>query len=73
MKECDNYFPEFEKLMQDRAFFIKNEKGEKMGLNYKIGRKIPENVPKYEKFDTEVLEVTSPQIFRVLIKWMEDM
>ncbi len=24
MRECDSFFPEFEKLMQERAFFIKN-------------------------------------------------
>lgn len=73
MKECDMHFSRFEKLMQDVAFNIKNEKGEKVGLNYKIGRKIPENAPKYEKLDTGVLEITSPQVFRALIKWMEDL
>ena len=41
--------------MQERAFFIKNEKGEKVSLNYKIGRKIAENVPRYKKMDTGVL------------------
>ncbi len=27
MNECDKYFPTFEKLMQEKAFFVKNEKG----------------------------------------------
>jgi hypothetical protein len=56
--------------MQERAFQINDTKGEKIILNYKIGRKIADNVSKYEKFDSDVLEITSPQIFRVLIKWM---
>lgn len=59
--------------MQERAFQINDTKGDKIILNYKIGRKIADNVSKYEKFDSDVLEITSPQIFRVLIKWMEDL
>ncbi len=73
MKECDRNFPLFEKMMQDRAFLVRNQKGEKVSLNYKIGRKISQNVSRYEKLDTGVLEMYSPQIFRVLIKWMEDL
>ena len=42
-------------------------------VNHKIGRKIPETVSKFSENDEEILEITSPEIFRVIIKWVNDM
>ncbi len=36
----------------------------------KIGRKIPDSVEKYYEFDNENMSITSPEIFRVMIKWI---
>lgn len=56
--------------MQEQVFVIDGDDGQKKTLNYKIGRKIPENVPKYTDLDSNSLEINSPEIFRVIIKWM---
>lgn len=59
--------------MQDQVFVIKNERQEIITLNYEIGRKISGNTPTYDMTDTDFLEINNPQIFRVFIKWMEDL
>ena len=48
MDQCDKHFTDFQSMMQDKCFNINNQKGQKASLNYKIGRKIPDNVARYE-------------------------
>ena len=42
-------------------------------MNFKISRKIPENTQKYFPGDSEEFTINSPEIFRVIIKWVDDM
>ena len=43
-------------------------------MNYKIGRKLPDTVPKFNlNDDDEGFKINSPEIFRVIIKWVGDM
>lgn len=62
--------------MEDQVF--KYEEGEGAHkkakiLNYKIGRKIPENTSKFIVDDSEELTINSPEIFRTIVKWVEDL
>jgi hypothetical protein len=41
--------------------------------NFKIGRKIPENISKYMDLDSSNFEIHSPEIFRIMIKWISSM
>lgn len=43
------------------------------GCSFKIGRKISENVSIYPDIESENLEIHSPEIFRVIIKWISSM
>lgn len=63
MEELDDKFPVFKNLMEEKVF--KYEEGEgslkkTKILNYKIGRKIPENTSKFVVDDSEELTINSP-------------
>lgn len=38
-----------------------------------IGRKIPENVDKMNEDEDAQIDLKSPEIFRVIVKWVSDM
>ena len=59
-------------MLNERAFKLKEELDIKLN-KIKIGRKIPDNTEKYFEFGNEDMEITSPQLFRVMIKWIEEM
>ena len=40
---------------------------------FKISRKISENVSTYSDIESDNLEIHSPEIFRVIIKWISSM
>ena len=58
MDELDLKYLKFEALIK------------KIHKQFKIGRKISENTGRYTILDTGTVEVKSPEIARVLIKWM---
>ena len=69
MDELDEKFPIFQSFLQDKVFKTEDKKP----LNFKIGRKIPENTQKYSLDNNAEFTINSPEIFRVIIKWVEDM
>lgn len=44
--EVDTKYPKFQAFLQEKIFNIEIE-NKKRSLNYKIGRKLPENIAKY--------------------------
>ena len=72
MNEVDEHFLSFTSLLNDKIFKLNENKDLKVN-KIKIGRKIPENTEKFYEFGTENMEITSPQLFRVMIKWIEEM
>ena len=69
INQLNSCFPIFEKIIQEQILYVPTEKGPK-ALKYKIGRKISENTPKYTNFGNCSFEIQTPEIFRVLIKWV---
>ena len=69
IEELNSKFPKFQALLQEKVFVT----GENKQLNYKIGRKLPETISKFNLNDDVELTITAPEIFRVIIKWVDDM
>ncbi len=59
MDEIDNNYEKFCNLFQKEIHH-----------NFKVNRKISENTARCSKLDTGVVEITSIQVARVLIKWL---
>lgn len=72
LDELDEKFPIFQNLLQEKVF-VMQEDDKKRQLNFKIGRKIPESTTKYSYNQNDQFLITSPEIFRVIIKWVGDM
>lgn len=57
--ELDTCFPIFQRLLQEKLFTIESE-GKKKSVNYKIGRKLPENVARFTDLNSKSLDIKSP-------------
>ena len=40
---------------------------------YKIGRKLPESTPEYKMDDSVFFHIKTPEMFRVVVKWVGDL
>jgi len=41
-------------------------------LEYKINRRLPENITKFISINSNSLDIISPELFGVVLKWIED-
>ena len=65
IKETNRSFEHFRMTMESIFHDVEG--------NFKIGRKISENVTLYQELESESIEIYSPEIFRVIIKWISSM
>lgn len=69
--ETDLNFPRFQKMFQDRIFKT-NNKGDK-SLIYRLNRRLPETISKFTSVNSNSLDIDSPEMFQVVLKWVNDM
>lgn len=41
-------------------------------MEYKINRRLPENITKFISINSNSLDIISPELFGVVLKWIED-
>ena len=73
LNELDSNFLIFSKKINQKLFRLKTSEIDLKLNKVKIGRKIPENTEKYYEFNTEEMQIHSPKLFRVMIKWIESL
>ena len=73
LNELDSKFLIFSKKINQKLFRLKTSEIDLKLNKVKIGRKIPENTEKYYEFNTEEMQIHSPKLFRVMIKWIESL
>ncbi len=69
--EVDMNFPRFQKMFQDKVFNLKGSQDK--SVRYKIDRKLPENASKFTNVNSNSLDIVSPELFRVILRWVNDM
>ena len=69
--ETDMNFPRFQKMFQDRIF--KTDLKQDKSLVYRLNRRLPETISKFTSINSNSLDIDSPELFRVVLKWVNDM
>jgi hypothetical protein len=71
IEETDMNFPRFQKILQDRVF--KSELRQDKSMVYSLNRRLPETISKFTSINSNSLDIDSPELFRVILKWVNDM
>lgn len=73
MKEVENQYPEYHKRMTQ--IFTNGNKALEGKGKFLIGKKFRDNVPPFneEELDSFDFKCKSPEILRILIKWLEEL